>query len=662
MAYQYLYVHKPHAIFSALVNQGSFTYPIQEVAWDGLIGGGYAAIKPGMTVVFGTTAGGDDLGRGRIRKAATADTIYFGRSSQGVRDGECDLADNVYIYVRDEYRLWAKIPYIEDDGTIYKDGDLEVGTYTDEIPPKANIVPPAYAATIGGSDIITADFSGTASFSVVGATISTYLWDVGDGTITVGTSASSAITATFPAGFRYISLTVTDSNGETHTMRTPVYARDPASDTTVDSWNILNHRITPFGQELEIEALSDVSDTPDGTTVMLWEGEPTSSADYSHMLFWGWHHVDPTNTAADRAGTYSRTTLLCLDTAGKLATLPGFPVSVEGNASPDTWYEMSSPNMDKYLDYLLRWHSTAFEVTTWTSSGTGSAFPFVILSSDGDSLFDQVERRARALVPDYHFTCNRMGQLAVIIDPMLQDTGDRTATVQAAVNESNWSSINFTHRRAPEVHWHRGNAIRANATEISALFCVAPGEAPGQGVFEQEQGEQLAESQTTLNACEGHRYARRNAVQTLFEIVLTGGNDRGIDPAELTWVSLTVTSDTAAQRGLTFDAERGLVHELNIAYEPVLGGLVRTVTILWERETSGTPAVTYIPPDRRRHRPGTRPTQCPILARRLVGVGLRYGLCYDQLARTVFHPRLFCIITRLYGGLRFDRQLVGFHP
>jgi hypothetical protein len=78
---------------------------------------------------------------------------------------------------------------------------------------------------VSETGIITLD-AGNSIPMAEGATITTYAWDVEDGTITVGTSSSPSITATFPLGFRYVHLTVTDSNGKTHTTHVPVLVYD----------------------------------------------------------------------------------------------------------------------------------------------------------------------------------------------------------------------------------------------------------------------------------------------------------------------------------------------------------------------------------------------------------------------------------------------------
>ncbi len=43
-----------------------------------------------------------------------------------------------------------------------------------------------------------------------GASLTAWLWDIGDGTLVSGTLTYPLITAQFPVGFRYVALTVTD--------------------------------------------------------------------------------------------------------------------------------------------------------------------------------------------------------------------------------------------------------------------------------------------------------------------------------------------------------------------------------------------------------------------------------------------------------------------
>src|SRR5690606_22965419 len=94
-----LFLLSPDTVFAAQVAQAAFSYPLAQVAYDGVTTGAYTDIRDGMTVLFGTSAGADDLGRSRIRKTPTSGVLYIGRSSRGTRDGEVDLQDDAYITV-----------------------------------------------------------------------------------------------------------------------------------------------------------------------------------------------------------------------------------------------------------------------------------------------------------------------------------------------------------------------------------------------------------------------------------------------------------------------------------------------------------------------------------------------------------------------------------
>ena len=107
-----LFLLDPAVVFSCRVNQSAFTYPIRNVAWDGGTGT-YTDAKPGMTMLLGSSAGADDLGRQRLTLSAVeASVVNFGYSSQGVRDGEVNPANDAYVTILDDYRVWAKIPII----------------------------------------------------------------------------------------------------------------------------------------------------------------------------------------------------------------------------------------------------------------------------------------------------------------------------------------------------------------------------------------------------------------------------------------------------------------------------------------------------------------------------------------------------------------------
>jgi len=338
------------------------------------------------------------------------------------------------------------------------------------------------------------------------------------------------------------------------------------------------------------------------------EVTPDGLTDREQMLFSGWHDTGRASGAAGETGYITETELSLLDVAGRLETLPGFPQIVEREASPTSWAQMANAAIDRYLHYLLHWHSTALELADYAQSGLDSTYPFPVLGSDGASIYRQVDQRAQAIA--HRLTCNSYGQLAVNPDPQLLDHPSdtpvintpitRTATSQATLIISDINQISFTHTRNPRVHWNWGEAIVATATdaadlgELGTVFSRAPGEAPGQGLGEQTSGEQLVIDQDEVNAREGHRYAvRMNPDNSTFQITPAQPYPAQVEPADMTWITVTIDSDLAAERGLVFTAERFLPQEMSYNYGA--HGVVRSGYVA-EREILGELAETFIPP------------------------------------------------------------------
>lgn len=603
-----LYIHQPEVLFAARVNQAVFTYPLDEITFDTVTTGAAGNVGDGMTLLLGSTAGADDLGRQRV-KSTTSTLIRIGRSSRGTRDGELDVVDNAHITILGEFRVWAKIPYIDEDGDIFKDGttgaasgDLS-GNVTDP-PPIAN-AGAAMAGTIDSvTGLLTVEFDGSesrqfdAAVSSALTTVAEYLWEVDDGTITVGTTTSAAITATFPAGFRYVWLTVSSDAGKFHTARIAVFARDPEDDDSTANFQISGHSITPQGQELAVRVLDEIprATYPDGALILVWEGEPSDGADRSHMQFVGWHQRDEAVTRASATGSLRDTVLHCVDVVGRLKTLPGFGQRLEAIEAPSEWYHTRYPNVFYYLHYLLHWHSTALSVADLLL-GTQilNNFEFKSLASDADNLYNQVNDMAQLIRPDHHLTCNVFGQMLLVVNPQIQHVPDRSSTIALTLTDALWSEIRFGYQRPPRVHRLISKAIDNNVAVATAIAAIAPGIARGQGEIEVEIGNGIADGQGDLNDTEGNRYAHMNAPYGPLTIVYPWTNLNTAlreAVARLMWVRLTVASENQPQRTLPFTNQRGLVQEISIAYQYERTGLVRTATITWEVETSGPAAAT----------------------------------------------------------------------
>jgi hypothetical protein len=664
----YLFLLNPTVVFQARVNMSTITYPLAAVYFDTVTTGAYTNALSGMTVLFGSTPGGDDLGRQRLRANAESTYLRIGMSSQGVRDGEVNISDNSYITVLDDYRIWAKIPRIMPDGTRYKDYVLSPGYNCTQQEPVAN-TNGAYAGFVDpDTEVIEIVLSATGSFAVAdSATITGYQWDVDDGTITVGTDTSASITCTFPPGFRWIHLTVTDSNGHSHTTHTPIFAATRAGATApITNFHVESHSMTLEGQNISFRVFENIPVTtyPDGTLVMYWEeeyyngvrGSLEGDSGREHVKFVGWHNTDSARIEATSEDTLSDTVLECVDAAGRLRILPGFTQIVERTATPLMWEEMSTPDLAKYIHYLLHWHSTVLDVAYFDMAAVLSSYTFTTLGSDGVSLYAQVDRVAQAAA--CRLTCDKNGRLHVLQDQMLVAPGSRSATILETLTEDDWVSISYTHTRPARYHWLHGSAIVAGTANkndpdlhIDTVFCMAPGEAPGQGEVSHDQGEQIVLSQAELNQREGLRYATRlNPFESYFEVALAHAGDIGIDPAKMNqWIRLTISAGNAAQRGLSFTTERFLIYGVTVDYDPDAN--TKNVTLSLERERSGSSAITYIPPTPDETAPpDTTPPDVYIPPTTSYGPGTKAGL----LVLNIYHA-----VNTLGGRVYYSEEMSG---
>jgi hypothetical protein len=614
----HVYFDIPTPIFKARVNLASATYPLTVLPFDGVTLGAFGDIIPDMTLVLGTTDGGDDLGRVRVHNVATSSQIPVGRIPRGKEDGTLDPVDNAFITVYNDYRVWPKIPRMifdpetDEDITTFKDADIPVLSYNDEIPPTANSGPffADYIDTITSLITVTFPMNGVdiSYANAEGATITDYLWDIEDGTLVSGALTDASITATFPAGKRWVGLTVTDSNGKVHTSRTFVLAINHAADLTYKNWANAAFTMDQAGQRLDFTLNTALSRTtyPDGFLVLVWKDAPASPGDRSHMLFTGWHETEDWNVAGRKQGFLRDTTLHCVDVAGKLALLPGFPQALERPDEDDdpAWEYMPDLTMNRVLNYLGAWHTTAWSLADVILPADDD-YPTVRRDTGADSIFEQMNSTAKLLVPSHILTCNPQGQLVFLEDWMEIDIGDRPAA-SLIIQESQVQDIRASYNRQSKAHSLHKGAIQTSTgwvmiggqKDLPLFFSIAPGDSFSHGTNEVVEGQGLAKTQDDLNMVTGHRFARMNARFSPFDVTFAALLDFWeFAPAHMNRVQLNIGASYAAQRGLPFTQEEGMVQKLTVRLRNGKTGFTHNASLSWEMETSGFPGVTHIPED-----------------------------------------------------------------
>lgn len=596
----YVYLLQPDIVFKARVNLASATYPVAEIPFDGVTVGAYGDVEIGQTVLIGSSEGAYDLGRTYVRKAATSDTLYIGFSSRGARPGEVTLTDNAYITVVDTYEVWRKPQRLDNAaGVIYKDYDL---------PYSSAPFPIMHVGDLGGlgrigftsGGVLTVDAFDWGGSTLVAAadTWSSRTWDMADGTITSGTTTSQAPDATFPPGKRWVTLEGVTSAGATGRRRYLVVALDPSSPAIIRANNIKLRR-TAEGQTLTVdlkERLDPANYLP-GTVVMLLARELRGSTVTYTQRFAGWLDIESSFAQAAITVTDKGTTIQAVDVAGKLAQVKALAAVFENEATQASWLHMVGCNPERMMHRLLAFESTALTVADWALTGlSGSAaYPVMSWSITGGNMYAVCDALARAM--GYRLTCNSKGKLALKLDPMRQDSGDRTATVQRAITEADWKRLSWSVRAKPTTGSLKTQHAVISSGYASTLrdgglapfpdvYSIAPGEVAGQGMGESSNAREIAQSQTESDKRAGHDYARLCG-DPLYQMELGHGVDADIEPADMTWITVTATQGNAGYRGPTLSTQKMLPVTVDISVNAATG--VSTQVLTAEKETYGDP-------------------------------------------------------------------------
>ncbi len=134
----------------------------------------------------------------------------------------------------------------------------------------------------------------------------------------------------------------------------------------------------------------------------------------------------------------------------------------------------------------------------------------------------------------------------------------------------------------------------SSLNNVTPVFSIAPGSAPGQGQSAQAANYQLVVDQDELNVRTGHQYRRINSPYGQFRVQLARGGNAGLEPAFLEWITIELDEKAQTLRGDRFLGKRFLLNRVTVRRNNEKG--TNAVSLTLEQETIGTPAETYYPP------------------------------------------------------------------
>lgn len=614
-----LVVQVPNTVLSAQVNDGSAARGDRVITMDNLSPPlGWQNVLSGMTLYVGTAQGARDKGRVRVR-SATATTLTVAENSH------IDWADDDWLTIGDIHEPWAIFPRVvpdevAEDVDIYQDYDISYTDQNKKYPPVAIMGPPAVAFLISGT--ATVYFDGSDSYGLNAATISSYAWVFPSGTPGTSAVATPGNVSWSVAGHYVVRLTVTDSNGKTHTgyrwirILAGWEAEDgfwPHTEFEVDSlvgsyssgtWSARftvrdqYGRLYPqyFYDNAQVILFGDGL-AGDGNTIPICATYPYRQ----NLLFVGW----VVGESVRKDPWTNDVTFDVEGICGRMAKIDSYPDTFEiplDGGDPDRWYEAENPDLDLLMAAHLKWRSTIFEITdvfltmtTGVPTGYGGT-PWTtkhIMRQDftHGSLYEQCDRLMRDAIG--RMLNDKQGVIYCRIDPQVYPTPYRTLIPSVmTLSEEDYQDFEVERRTLDEVSqvdlsgvYHDGGID----PDVNAhpILSIAPGECPRyEGRIERVEG-LIIEGQLNANVLSGDVLAWRNNPYPNIPMRMCGAYTFfDIIPEWVTWT----LAAAATKRQIAWTAARFIAREVQITFDNPGG--VCMVEVTWEKETDGEDGIT----------------------------------------------------------------------
>lgn len=584
------------------------TFPAKSIAIT-TADGDSADVRRGMTIRIETSGG---VLKGILRVATSGTISDTALPINEVAKGTVNLASGDTFKVIDEYRVFDAL--VSNTSALNKDSRVTVSDNTSNPPPIANAGGLWAGFVDDGQTSATVSFDASASINVDpdSSTTKTYLWDVGDGTITVGSTSTAAITATFPVGFRHIVLTVTDSgNSKSTTRLIPVWVYDHAANRPlmVSNCQIDYSPEDGWGGRCELPKGSEsgITSLPDGALMVLFAEQHygntrvsygSNVSGRSHILAVGYLLRDSVNLNA----LNNTVSFEFVSPLGMLNRTPALPQLMVQSTSPTKWRHIKTLTTNRMLHYISWWHDTVSNIHDFVWQLTGTALNYRrVAVTEVSSIGAQLRDIAQSV--NLLLTCDRLGRVLFIQDYNYLSSANRAnRAVVYHFTAADIREFDFTDEHHGTVKFVRGEGITDGLTANSnkPVFSNSPGNAPAPfGTGSETLSRQIVDNQTDINARTGFHFAKVNG---LYDGLFVPQGARLRLPPGYGWIDpaynepFTITLAAASnKRGKAFTtATKWLAQTASLSFDAESGILDPVYTI--DHETTGQPGVTYVKP------------------------------------------------------------------
>lgn len=560
----YIYPLVPATVFAARINDPAITVGANTIPFDSVTTGAWGDIVAGMTLYVGTAPGGYNVARIRVRSATSAHIVV-------AQNADVAWADNLYLTVKRQWLPWAVRPFINDSGVTFKDFDIAWAGQTTDWPPVAMMGDPACHFF---DDDPRAWFDGSESYPVApGATIVGWLWDFGDGT------TSTAMVPgwhTYPAaGDYYPSLTVLDSNGETHTRR-GIAALPLRADVYTAKFEAQSFEGTIDGGWDGGFAVRDpdasLSHFPEWAAVFLfgvdWYGQTAGSAGYpkgrENVRFFGYIQQDSVRVNAE----VSEVVFDAESLSAIMARNAGYPAGLVDATTPASWTDGLSLNIFRAMVYLLKFQSTVMDVADVAL--VNDTTPAKIVDFPEGSLWEQLTQfaKGRRLL---RCGVSRTGRLQVGSDPNLLAVAARGAVpVVCQLQTGDWiEDVTIPEEPYPRTDFLCLSGLAYDAVpanDPTPLFGMSPGHPPKEHGDTRTLSALALNSQNEANTFAGLLVGQDNNAYGLVVVPLMGNWLGALEPAFQEYIQAPA-GGFVTNRGVQLAGQYLIIRKVSMAFD-----------------------------------------------------------------------------------------------
>lgn len=594
----YMAVYKPPTVFSTQIFNGTVGKGSTTLPYISGITGNYLNVKSGMTAYIGTTSGGTDVGRIRVKRITNSSLTV-------APDDNITYITGMFVTVKDFHELWSVYPDITVDAnnniTFYKDGtDIVYSDQNTNLNP-VPILGGNYAGFVDSSGTGTVFFVATGSYMPDGTAISSYRWSFPTGCSVTTVTSGVAGNINFPSpGFYTVQLDVVGADNKTGTAyrHVSLYNR-PGTGPTVPFFDWTLNSLSgdwDNGWTASITVERRANEINDGDLVILFADDYFNNvrASYGgyynreHIVFAGYVNKIENDKDFMPAG-HSKITLR--GTSNLLKNKEMFSVSLEDSTNPTDWTMLKNMTIDKIFNHYLRWHTTLLEIAdvlhVISTEGTTPDQYEDIRKGEILNTVNGVLRRIFAQLQS-----DKQGRCFAEVDINLMPTGTRPATEYTFASGDWIDKLSFQEIMDVPTSMVTIGGMAYDLTTHSgtALLSIAPGDDIGYtGKAENISGLAITD-QSQINILAGLYYSQRNNRTPVLSLELAN-NMRNIDviPQEVYGFTLTGLD---SYRGTIWNNKRFIPRKISYKYKK--DRLVQSVD--FEAETSGNGGDTVIIP------------------------------------------------------------------